>query len=543
MNPFLALLLAAATSALVIPPLRRLAPHLGLMDQPDPRKVHAMPVPRVGGWGITAGVLIALPLLLEMSGTLLALLAGCLVLFVAGVWDDVRQISHWPKFLGQILAAGLVVYAGDLHVSRVPFIGFELDPVLGKPLTMVAIIGVINAVNHSDGLDGLAAGESMLSLIAIAVLAGLVHDPVVMGVALVAMGALLGFLRYNSHPAQVFMGDAGSQVLGLVLAFLVVYLTQSAHTAVSAALPLLLLGLPIADILAVLFLRIRGRGHWFKATRNHVHHRLLDLGFSHFATVVIIYTVQALTVLGAVLLRYEADILVTMTYLLIVTLVFGGLVVGERRGWNASRGPVMKAIVRATHGLQQLPNLQFWPALLVSAGTLVVVLASSIIAVRVPHDIGVAALVLAAAMTGELLWRRSPASLVSRAISYAAVMFASYLLVYFPAWESQGSGAVVAIFIAGLAVAIAVHLRVAADSSFSSTPTDFLVALIALGALVLAASGAAVSSTPQAAKFLLYATVLMYAYEAASRLRQQRALQLCVLATLAVMSMRGLLAY
>ncbi len=216
------------------------------------------------------------------------------------------------------MAAGLVVYHGDMYVARLPFFdSMVLDPSIGKPFTIFALVGVINAINHSDGLDGLASGESMLSLIAIAFLGYLCGNALVIGMALATIGGTLGFLRYNTHPARVFMGDAGSQFLGFTLGVLLVYLTQVAFTTTSAALPLLLLGLPIADIIAVLYQRISGGMHWFKATRNHVHHRLLSLGFSHFQTVVIIYSIQAALVVGAVLLRYQSDYLVAGLYLAI----------------------------------------------------------------------------------------------------------------------------------------------------------------------------------------------------------------------------------
>ena len=204
----------------------------------------------------------------------------------------------------------------------------------GKPFTVFALVGAINAVNHSDGLDGLAAGECMLSLIALATLGFLAGSTLVMGLALAAVGGLLGFLRYNSHPARVFMGDSGSQVLGFTVAFLTIYLTQVADTALSAALPLLLLGVPIADILAVLYQRIAGGMNWFKASRNHVHHRLLDLGFRHYETVIIIYSIQASLVVSAVLLRYQSDSTIAAVYLLVAAALFAVLTLAERSGWR-----------------------------------------------------------------------------------------------------------------------------------------------------------------------------------------------------------------
>src|SRR5262245_46618922 len=231
MNPFLLLTLAVALSMLVIPLALRVAPAVGLMDLPDARKVHKSPVPRVGGWGITLGALAPVVIAFPLEPLTQSFVLGCLTLFVFGIWDDAREIGHWVKFTGQIIAACLVVYYGGLYVAHFPFLDGPLAPGIGKPFTVFAIVGAINAINHSDGLDGLAGGESMLSLIAIAFLGYLVDSAFVVGVALAAIGGIVGFLRYNTHPARVFMGDSGSQVLGFTLAFLVVYLTQVANAA------------------------------------------------------------------------------------------------------------------------------------------------------------------------------------------------------------------------------------------------------------------------------------------------------------------------
>ena len=171
MNGFFVMILAVALSMVLIPLAQRVAPRLGMLDMPDPRKVHSAPVPRVGGWGITVGSLVPLILVFQSDPLMQSFAAAGLVLFAFGLWDDARQVSHWIKFVGQLLAAGLVVYHGDLYISRIPFFdSVVLSPAIGQPFTMFALVGVINAINHSDGLDGLASGESMLSLIAIAFL-------------------------------------------------------------------------------------------------------------------------------------------------------------------------------------------------------------------------------------------------------------------------------------------------------------------------------------------------------------------------------------
>lgn len=256
MNSLLALVAAMAMSMVLIPLMGRFATRLGLIDRPNDRKVHAAPIPRVGGIGIVAGALIAVYFLLPLDKLTLGYLSGAMVLFVFGLWDDIAEIGHYPKFVGQFIAALFVVLYGELYVVSFPFIpGGEISPAFGIPFSVIALMGVINAINHSDGLDGLAGGESMFSLGAIALIAFLAEGGLALTIALTVMGGIMGFLRYNTHPARVFMGDSGSQFLGYSLGFLAILLTQRTDPELSPAVVLLLLGLPVIDILEI------GRAH------------------------------------------------------------------------------------------------------------------------------------------------------------------------------------------------------------------------------------------------------------------------------------------
>ncbi len=153
-------------------------------------------------------------------------------------------------------------------------------------------------------------------------------------ISLATAGGLLGFMRFNTYPARIFMGDGGSQFLGYTLGILAVLLTQEVNPVLSPALPLLLLGLPIADILAVFAQRIYHKMNWFRASKNHIHHRLLDLGFHHYESVIVVYSVQALLVLCAVLMPYAMDASILLTYLVVVSAVFVFLYLAERGGWR-----------------------------------------------------------------------------------------------------------------------------------------------------------------------------------------------------------------
>jgi UDP-GlcNAc:undecaprenyl-phosphate GlcNAc-1-phosphate transferase len=517
MKSFFLLILAATVSALVIPASWRLAPYIGMIDLPDARKVHHVPIPRVGGWGIVAGCLIPLLLVQPLDPLLLSYVAGGLVLFAFGAWDDARQVGHWPKFVGQAIAVLLVVWWGDLHVSRLPFLDdMELPPAIGKAITMIAMIGVINAVNHSDGLDGLAAGETLLTLIALLFLGYLSGSGLLMSIALAVIGGTLGFLRYNTHPARVFMGDAGSQFLGFSLGFLVVHFVADVNPAVSTALPLLLLGLPIADIIAVLYLRASGGMNWFKATRNHVHHRLLDLGFSHFRSVVLIYSLQALLVVAAVLLRYQSDLVVSLAYLIPVGLLFAGLLGAERLGWRCR---VARAAVAG------LPQVDLPWKLLPTARVLLLCIVATVpatllsfawIAQDVPADFGVVALLMAVVVLPLMLLRTRFRPVAVRTVTFVVAIYATYLFTHRAGSPGQISAGIADSWVILLAVAIGIYVGRIGPRGFQLTPTDYLV----LFAVIALAAFNALTGIPDDAhvilRFVTYSVVLFYAFEVIS---------------------------
>jgi UDP-GlcNAc:undecaprenyl-phosphate/decaprenyl-phosphate GlcNAc-1-phosphate transferase len=543
MNPFFQLTLAAAVSMLIIPVVRRFAPRLGLVDRPDPRKVHTVPIPRVGGWGITLGSLLPLLLLFKLDPLVQSFVVGCLTLFAFGVWDDARTIGHWSKFVGQLIAVGAVVYYGDLWVSRTPFFDAAIPAEIGKPFTMFALIGVINAINHSDGLDGLAGGQTILSLIALAILGYMSGSALILTISLGTMGGILGFLRYNSHPAYVFMGDCGSQVLGFTLGFLVVYLTQRANTALSAALPLLILGVPIADILSVLYQRIRGHLNWFKATRNHVHHRLMQLGFDHYETVVIIYSIQAAFVVSAVLARYESDVTVALLYAAGITALFCALAAAERRGWRVRRARGAESeLTRAIRELKASRAVLRGSLLVITAVTPVVMLLTALWVAHVPSDLAVAAAALAVVAATQLLWPRAVKPALLRLAIYATAIFPAYLMLNYPGAVPQTVQSLTIAVTIVLAIAIAAYIRFGAAERFGTTPTDYL---IVCGVAALMVFGSIEVDSRSVVEAVLFALVLMYACEiivgSAPANSSRRVLQFSTLGTLLIITFRGVL--
>ena len=481
MNFLFVLLTALLVSMAIIPIMIRLAPALGMVDQPDPRKVHAVPVPRVGGIGIVLGALISILLWVPISSTVAFFLFGSIVLLIFGTWDDCRELGHYVKFIGQFIAVIGLVYFGDVWVSMVPFMDDPLPAYIGKPFTVIAIVGMINAINHSDGLDGLAAGESMLSLACIAYLAYVVNGFAVTMIALAVMGGVFGFLRFNTHPARVFMGDSGSQFLGFSLGTLAVILTQQTNTVLSMALPVLILGLPIVDILAVFAQRAYQGLNWFKATRNHIHHRLLGLGFDHYQSVVVIYAIQAFFVLCALTLKYEADAILLSLYLGVCALVFVLLVVGERTGWRANRHGSESRLSRFILSLKSHPLFSTVPVLFIKISVPAFFIIDSLWVGDVPHDFGLTGVAIAVVLLVAMLFDRiqSNAYLVRIAI-YGTAAFLVYLTHHYALRLPEDFSELRWAYFAALSLAIVIVIRYVHDVEFHSTPMDYLVVFLVI---------------------------------------------------------------
>jgi UDP-GlcNAc:undecaprenyl-phosphate GlcNAc-1-phosphate transferase len=471
-------MLAMAISMAIIPLMMRLAPALGMIDTPDHRKVHSSPIPRVGGLGIVIGAITPMLLWLPFTDLTISIFLGASILLIFGTWDDITELGHYVKFIGQFLAAGIVVYYGDLYVSYFPLQNYEaISESIGRPFTVVAIVGMINAINHSDGLDGLAGGESLISLGVIAYLAFSFNSELMLVISAAVIGGIFGFLRFNSHPAQVFMGDGGSQFLGYILAILVLLLTQNVNTTLSPALPALLLGLPIIDILAVFFLRAKHKMNLFKATRNHVHHRLLDIGFQHYESVVFIYTVQVVLVVSAIPLMYEADSNILFFYLMVCSSVFLFLTLAERTGFKVHERTDKKDLFVIL--LDKYPRMQDVSLKAIESGLSLFVLSSALLVTNVPEDFAVSSLVLLLLLLFVLVSGALGYQLY-RLILFITIGFSVYLLTNFPAnWLSNQIDLVFVYFIV-MTVLGFITIKLASSNEFKITPLDYLVIVLAL---------------------------------------------------------------
>jgi UDP-GlcNAc:undecaprenyl-phosphate/decaprenyl-phosphate GlcNAc-1-phosphate transferase len=319
----------------LIPLMIRVSASLGLVDDPSAeRKVHTTSMPRTGGLGIIIGAALPITFLLPFDGYLVNLFLGSVIIVFFGLLDDRMELGYKYKLFGQSLAA-VVVMSGGVVIAEFPFFGFEQAPVwVTYPVTFFFLIGVVNGVNFSDGLDGLAAGTSIMALLLIFLLAIQSENMEVALIALTIVGGVLGFLRYNTFPANIFMGDAGSQFLGFIIACLAICVTQADQSPFSTLLPVLILGIPIMDILQVVPVRVHKKLPLPGPDKEHFHHQLVKLGFRHIEVVGIIYVLQTALMAGAFWLRYETDLVVALFYAGFVSLILSSILLANIGNWQ-----------------------------------------------------------------------------------------------------------------------------------------------------------------------------------------------------------------
>lgn len=316
----LAFFIALAVSYLLIPRIIALAVRTGEMDMPDERKVHTAPIPRLGGIAIYVAFMAAVLLTVDMTREIAGLLLGGTVIAAVGVIDDLKNLPAKIKLLGQIIAAAVLVLF-DVRIDFIsdPFGDLIYLEYLAVPATLFWIVGITNTVNLIDGLDGLAGGVSTIASITI-LLVALQQDYLLVVVLTAALsGSVLGFLRYNFNPAKIFMGDTGSMFLGYMLAGISVIGAVKSAATVALIVPIFALGLPILDTAFAIIRRYLGGKPIFKPDRGHLHHRLLDLGFSQRQAVLLMYVISGVLGVSAIALT-EVSSTIAMFIISAVTL-------------------------------------------------------------------------------------------------------------------------------------------------------------------------------------------------------------------------------
>jgi len=477
-------LLAMVVTMAWLPVFGRLATRWGIVDKPGARKVHAIPIPRIGGLAMLIGVLVAALIVIPLQPNDRWFLVASVVLAGFGAADDRFDLNYRIKLVGQMIAILIVVIAGDAQIHSITLVDRVMLPEwLSIPLTVFFLVGITNAINLADGLDGLAGGTTFLCLGALAMLSHGSGQTLTAALSLAFAGAILGFLRFNTFPASVFMGDAGSQLLGFAVGVLSLRATQSGTSALSAAIPVLLLALPILDTLSVMVQRVSEGRSPFSADKNHIHHKLLALGFDHHEAVMVIYAIQADLFLFAYWLRYESDV----TIMAVVSLFFAAsiliLQVAARRGWRfrdpnavAQNSPLSRFVKKICEP-RYLPR---WSYLAVAIAVAVYACSILVETASLSGDIQLLLLALIA-VTGVLLaiLRAKPLNIIEKAALYVTAAVLVYLdSVLLPEQRicSWLGWAAIGVAAAGTIL----RLRLSADRRFILTPLDLIILFVAL---------------------------------------------------------------
>ena len=477
-------LLAMIVTMAWVPVFQRYATKWGIVDRPGVRKVHAMAIPRVGGIAMIIGVLVAAVVVIPLAPSDRYFLLAVAVLAAFGAADDRFDLDYRIKLAGQLIAVLIVVVGGDTQIRSITLDERLMLPEwISMPLTVLFLVGITNAINLADGLDGLAGGTTFLCLGALAMLAHSSGQIVGAALALAFAGAILGFLRFNTFPASIFMGDAGSQLLGFAVGVLSLRATQTGTTAISAATPILLLALPILDTLSVMVQRVSEGRSPFSADKNHIHHKLLALGFDHHEAVMVIYAIQADLFLLAYWLRYESD----LTILGVVSIFFIASItifqVAARRGWRwrlsheSRQDSPLTVFLSKLLEPQRLPRWSYL-AVAISVGVYALLILAQ--TAQLSEDVQVLLLGLLAVIgTLLVILRVKPLHIVEK----AALYITAAVLVYLDSAILPETPMLAGLKWAAIGVAAAgtvLRLRLSADRRFVLTPLDLIVLFVAL---------------------------------------------------------------
>jgi len=356
----LALLLSVVSTRLV----RDLADANNWLEAPVlDRHIHTIPLPRIGGIAIFVSFVIVVscallttrwwhfPLTLPWV-PIIKLLGPAMLVFLLGLYDDLRGVSPAGKFLVQAFAATLLFFGGyGVHRLDLVSTGQALQTFIGLPLTIFWVLLITNAFNLIDGLDGLAAGSALFSTVVILILSLLAPNPVVSFLAISLAGVILGFLRFNFHPASIFLGDSGSLFIGFLISALAIAASQKAPTIVAVSIPLVSLGFPILDVALAVGRRFIGCKPIFRGDRDHIHHKLLKRGLSQREAVLLLYAVTAGFGFVSLVLLHRATAVA-----FILALTGTGVLIGVQQLRYGEFGEMLSILQRATRRRQRVAN-------------------------------------------------------------------------------------------------------------------------------------------------------------------------------------------
>ncbi|MDE1710024.1 MraY family glycosyltransferase [Staphylococcus cohnii] len=342
MYTLLLIIFSMIVSLILTPIVIKVSHKLGVVDQPNFRKVHKKPTSVLGGTVILLSFLLGIWLGHPIETEVKPLVIGAVLIYLVGLIDDIYDLTPIVKLLGQVVAALVVVYYG----VTIDFISLPIGPtihfgILGIPITVIWIVAITNAINLIDGLDGLASGVATIALMTIGFIAILQANIFIIMICSVLIGALLGFLCFNFHPAKIFLGDSGALLVGFIVGFLSL-LGFKNITFVSLFFPIVILAVPFIDTLFAMIRRVKKGQRIMQADKSHLHHKLLELGYSHRQTVILIYSIALLFSLSSIILYLSQPWGVLMMLVLILITIeliveFTGLI-------DDDYGPLLKLI-------------------------------------------------------------------------------------------------------------------------------------------------------------------------------------------------------
>ena len=322
----LSFLWAFAISVFAIPTIINIAHVKKLLDEPNQRTVHESLTPRLGGLAIFAGFVSALTIFGDLNYSIQHMLAGCIVIFFIGLKDDIVSVSAFKKFFVQVLAAGIIMVMGDIRITS--FQGLfgigELDPGISYAFTFILVIGITNAINLIDGLDGLAGTIILIICFTFGFYFYEVGSPYA-NVAFCLAGGVIGFLRYNMTRAIIFMGDAGSLVCGFIISVMAIHFIELKSVHSSPAIAVGILVIPILDTVRVSFLRIINGKSPFSPDKNHLHHKLISFGLTQLQCVFLLAMVNVAIISLVIYFSYIGNLKILgflLAFALIVSIAF-----------------------------------------------------------------------------------------------------------------------------------------------------------------------------------------------------------------------------
>jgi UDP-GlcNAc:undecaprenyl-phosphate GlcNAc-1-phosphate transferase len=470
---------------ILIPCFKGYAVRMNAVDIPDKRKIHKTTMPKTGGLAMATGALVPILFWSGMDRFIQSVLAGASIIVIFGFLDDIKNLGYKTKFAGQIVASLIVILYGGVKIQYLGTLlpdGSLLPDLFSIPLTLIFIVGITNAINLSDGLDGLAGGISILTSIGIGCLAYLSNNSTILLVAVAVTGAIFGFLRFNTFPAVIFMGDAGSQALGFMAAVLSISITQS-NPPFCAVLPLLLTGFPVLDTLTVMTERIIAHKPPFMADKRHFHHRLLDLGFSHTEAVLLIYIFQALLITAAVLLRFFSE-----WFILIIYLIFSGTIIyffltTKKAGTRPARlswfDKNIKARLKILEEKKVIIKISFK---IIYYGIPLLLLATAFIPVNIPIYFSIFSLMACLLILASIFFKKKSLCNILRFCLYLSIPFLIFASESTPApWINSNITQIYNLSFGFLVFFVIITLKFTKrQHGFKTTPMDFLILFVAL---------------------------------------------------------------